>query len=71
MSTTDIIICRDGDRVNQKACKRGTWGGVEGCNMLLALLMRVVNLKHLSHYSWHNLAAGLIHSVTLFNLLVS
>jgi hypothetical protein len=68
---TDMAFHRkDGDAANQKACKRGTWGERMVVETVLSLLTRVLRFKHLSHRTWHNLAARLAYTMALFNVLV-
>ncbi len=68
---TDMAFhSRAGDPPNQKACKRGTWSVRMVVETVLSLLTRVVRLKHLSHRTWHNLAARLAYTMALYNVLV-
>jgi hypothetical protein len=59
-----------GDPPNQKACKRGTWGGRMVVESVLSLLTRVVGFKKMSHRTWPNLRARLGYTMALFNVLV-
>ena len=59
-----------GDPPNQKACKRGTWGGRMVVETVLSLLTTVCRLKKASQRSWDGLMARLAYTMALFNILV-
>jgi hypothetical protein len=69
---TDMAFHRkEGDPPNQKACKRGTWGGRMMVETVLSLLTTVCRLKKVSHRTWGGLRARLAYTMALFNVLVT
>lgn len=68
---TDMAFHRkEGDPPNQKACKRGTWGGRMVVETVLSLLTTVCRLKKASQRTWKGLHARLAYTMALFNILV-
>jgi hypothetical protein len=68
---TDMAFHRkEGDPPNQKACKRGTWGGRMMVETVLSLLTTVCRLKKVSHRTWSGLRARLADTMALFNVMV-
>ena len=69
---TDMAFhSKDGDPSNQKACKRGTWGGRMLVETVLSMLTRVCNLKKMSQRCWDGVNARLAYTMALFNILVT
>ncbi len=68
---TDMAFHRaEGDPPNQKACKRGTWGGRMVVETVLSLLTRCLEFKRLSHRTWSAVRARMAYTMALFNVLV-
>jgi hypothetical protein len=61
---------KEGDPVNMKPCKRGTWNGRMVVETVLSMLTTVCRLKKLSHRTWINLHARLAFTLAVFNILV-
>lgn len=69
---TDMAFhAKDGDPSNQKACKRGTWGGRMVVETVLSMLTRVCNLKKMTQRCWDAVNARLAYTMALFNILVT
>lgn len=61
---------QQGDPMNMKPCKRGTWNVRMLVETVLSMLTTVCHFKKLSHRTWPALAARLGFTMALFNILV-
>ncbi len=61
---------QQGDPLNMKPCKRGTWNVRMLVETVLSMLTTVCQFKKLSHRTWPALAARLGFTMALFNILV-
>lgn len=62
---------RDGDPVNMKICKRGSWNVRMVVETVLSMLTVVCHFKRVSHRVWTCLRARLAWTMAAYNLLVS
>ena len=68
--TDSAFHSKDGDPLNQKACKRGTWNVRMVVETILSLLTGVCRLKKASQRTWKALHTRLAYTMALFNILV-
>ncbi len=61
---------RDGDPVNMKICKRGTWNVRMVVETVLSMLTVVFHLNHLSHRASTCLRARLAWTMAAYNILI-
>jgi hypothetical protein len=61
---------KEGDSLNQKVCKRGTWNGRMVVETILSLLTNVCRLKKASQRTWAGLHARRPYTMAVFNTFV-
>jgi len=72
-----IVLCdsgfysRQGNPVNLKVCKKGTWNQRMIVETVFSLFTRILNLKHLTHRTWPGVKTRLAYVTAAFNICIN